>query len=110
MELNISYRHLDPSDALSAKIEEKVAHLKKYFHGKLKVDWVCSVDGHQQHKSEVNVHFGSKIFHANAVDKNLYVSLDIVLQKLEKQIQKKNGKIKNRMHKNIDHQINFSES
>lgn len=94
MELNISYRHLEPSDAVSAKINEKVGHLKKYFQGRLKVDWVCSVDGHQQHRSEVNVHYGSHNFHAHAVDKNLYHSLDLVLSKLEKQIKKKNEKLK----------------
>lgn len=98
MELNISYRHLEPSEAVSAKISEKVAHLNKYFHGKLKVDWVCSVDGHHQHRSEVNVHYGSNNFHAHAVDKNLYHSLDLVLHKLERQIQKKNEKLKDKIH------------
>ena len=100
MELNISYRHLDSSDAIKQKISEKADHLKKYFHGKLKVDWVCSVDGHQQHKSEVNVHFGAKNFHAHAVDKNLYHSFDMVLSKLEKQIRKVEDKTKN--HKQDD--------
>ena len=109
MDLKISYRHLEPSDSISAKIEEKVKHLKKYFQGKLNIDWVCSVEGHQQHKSEVNVTFGGMSFHAHAVDKNLYASLDLVIQKLEKQIQKKNEKLKNHIHKNIDHQVNYSE-
>lgn len=98
MELNISYRHIEPSEAVSQKISEKVEHLKKYFQGQLKIDWVCSVDGHQQHKSEVNVHYGSNNFHAHAVDKNLYHSLDMVISKLEKQIQKKSDQLKNNIH------------
>jgi putative sigma-54 modulation protein len=99
MEINISYRHLDSSPAVDAKIREKLEHLKKYFHGKMNVNWVCSVDGHQQHKSEVNINVGQNNFHANAVDKNLYNTLDMALNKIESQVRKKNEKVKDKIHR-----------
>lgn len=98
MEVRISYRHLEKSPAVDEKIMEKLEHLKKYFKGKLNVSWVCSVDGHQQHKSEVNINMGQKNFHAHAIDKNLYNTLDMALNKLEKQIEKQDSKRKDKIH------------
>lgn len=99
MNLKISYRHLDSSEAVSGKIKEKMNHLNKFFNGKMDVHWVCSVDGHDQHKSEVQVHIDGREFHANAVDSNLYKTLDIVVEKLEKQMRKHSEKIKNKIHR-----------
>lgn len=94
MEVKISYRHLDSSPSVNAKIEEKMQHLKKFFHGKLDAHWVCSVDGHDQHTSEVQVNVDGDQFHAHAVDENLYNTLDIAIQKLESQMRKKSEKNK----------------
>jgi putative sigma-54 modulation protein len=99
VDLKISYRHLDSSDSISSKIEEKIDHLKKYFSGKLEVHWVCSVDGHDQHKSEVQINVAGTRFHAHATDKNLYSTLDSVVAKLESQMRKKNEKLKDKIHR-----------
>lgn len=42
MKLNISFKHVDPSDALKSVIEEKSESLKKFFDGRITVDWVIS--------------------------------------------------------------------
>jgi putative sigma-54 modulation protein len=96
MNLTISYRHLESTPAIAQKIEDKASHLKKYFDGELKVDWVCAVDGNIQ-KSEVTVHAGQDHYHAKAEDQNLYKTLDEAISKLESQIRKKNNKSKKRM-------------
>jgi putative sigma-54 modulation protein len=109
MELSISYRHLDSTPSLDAKITEKAEHLKKYFQGKISVDWVCSVDGHE-HTSEVSVHAGHTRFHAHAADKCLYHTLDSALSKMEKQLSRKNSKLKNKIHGNSKEMImDYSE-
>ena len=97
MQLNISYKHLDSSEAIETQIKNKSSHLKKYFQGRLDVDWVCSIDG-QEHKSEVHVHAGHFTFHAHASDKNLYHTLDMALHKIEKQLSKKNELLKDKIH------------
>lgn len=99
MNLTISYRHLDSTESLDGKIRDKADHLKKYFNGNVDVNWTCSIDGHDQHKSEVHVHAGHSDFHAHAIDNDLYKTLDKVLSKIEKQIQKKNSQIKDHIHR-----------
>ena len=97
MNLKISFRHMDSTPSLETKIREKSEHLKKYFKGKIDVDWVCSVEA-EQHTSKVSVHAGHNYFHADATDNDLYKTFDAVLSKVERQIRKKYTKIKDHLH------------
>lgn len=97
MKLNITYRHLDPTPAIKAKITEKATHLKKFFHGKIEISWVCSIEN-KIHRSSVNVHASHNYFHAEAKSDNLYKTFDEVIEKLERQIMKKDSKAKDKIH------------
>ncbi len=98
MNVKISYKNLESSPSIEEKINDKLNHLKIYFSNKMDVNWVCSVDGHQQHKSEVNIHVGHHNFHAHAVDRDLYKSFDHVISKIESQIRKESDKNKDKPH------------
>ena len=87
MNLNISYRHMDSSPAVNDKIKQKVQHLEKFLDSSCKVDWVCTLDNDIQ-RSEVNVKSGHDLFHAKAESRNLYKTLDIIIEKLENQMRK----------------------
>jgi putative sigma-54 modulation protein len=100
MKLKLSFRHMEPSASIVNKIEEKAAHLKKYFRDQIDVHWVCSIHGHQQ-RSDVNVHAGSSHFHAFSESDCLYKSFDEVIQKIERQLRKKNDRYKNKIHSNL---------
>jgi len=97
MELRISFRHMEASPSIESKIADKVQHLKKYFRGKMKIDWVCSVEPHQ-HICEVNIKVDHLNFHAHASDRDLYHCLDLVIEKLEKQLRRKNDKLNDKIH------------
>ncbi len=105
MNVQISYKNLEASPSIEAKINDKLEHLKIYFDNKMNVNWVCSVDGHQQHKSEVNIVAGHHNFHAQSVDRDLYKSLDQVIHKIESQIRKENDKKKEKPHYRIREEI-----
>ncbi len=97
MNVNISYRHLKGTPSLDMQIQKKVEHLKKYFEGNVDVNWVCSIE-HNVHRSEVNVHAGHFYFHAEDENENLYKTFDGVLVKIEKQLRRKNRKLKDKIH------------
>ena len=71
--------------------------MKKYFHGEIDINWVCSVEG-ERHISDVNVHAGHNYFHAHSEDDNLYKTFDQVLSKIERQIKRKNNQSKDKLH------------
>ncbi len=98
MNLKIAYRHLESTPSIEEKIEQKARKLKKYFNGKIDVDWTCSVES-GQHISEVKVAGDQFTFHASSKDANLYHTFDNVINKLEKQLQKKKDQMKEKIHR-----------
>ncbi|MBT4762012.1 MAG: ribosome-associated translation inhibitor RaiA [Bdellovibrionaceae bacterium] len=97
MNLTISFRHMDSTPSLEEKIKDKAGHLKKYFKGKVDIEWVCSVEG-EGHLSKIAVHAGKNYFHAEAADENLYKTFDQALSKVERQIRKKHAQLKDHLH------------
>ncbi len=88
MDLQISYRNLEKTESIDDVISRKVEHLKKTFHEPLEIHWVCSIDGHDQHKSEVHLVNSDLNIHAKAIDRNLYKTFDMAIHKLEQQNRK----------------------
>ncbi|MCK5072514.1 MAG: ribosome-associated translation inhibitor RaiA [Bacteriovoracaceae bacterium] len=99
MELNISYRHLESSPSIEDKIHQKAFKLKKFFQGKMNVDWICSVEN-TIHSSEVTVTGDHFSYHATAESDDLYKTFDEVIPKLEKQLVRKKEQTRNTIHKN----------
>lgn len=98
MDLKISFRHLDHSDGIEEKIKEKASRLSKYFHGHFNVDWTCDMDG-DVHKSEVHVIGDHLSLHASSKKDNMYKTIDDALEKIEKQMSKKDNLVKDKMHR-----------
>lgn len=98
MDVTISYRHLEPSPSVDEKINQKLERLKKFFHGNFHIDWTCSVDK-DVHQSDVLVKGDHFSFHATASMDNLYKTIDEAVEKIERQLQKKNSMQKDKIHR-----------
>lgn len=98
MKVTIAFQNLEHTPSLDERIHEKTEKLAKYMDGKSQIKWNCYLKD-KYHVAEVNF-LGPKCdFHATAKSDSLYKTIDMVIQKLEKQITKKNGKVKNKMHR-----------
>ncbi len=104
MEVKVSYKHLESTPSIQEAVEKKAVKLKKYFDGKMYVDWICSVEG-DIHRSDVTVSGDDFQYHASSTNSGLYRTLDEVVQKLERQLRKKKEMIKNRIHRKKEAQI-----
>jgi len=98
MDINISYRHITSTDSLDEKIHQKAIKLKKYFQGRINVEWICSVDK-DIHASDVTITGDHFTYHAKAEADSLYKTFDEVIPKLEKQLAKRKDKTRNIIHK-----------
>jgi putative sigma-54 modulation protein len=97
MKLTITFKHLDHSAALDQRISEKSDHFSKYFRGSLDVHWFCSVqDG--KHWAECKIVGPGFTFFAKAHADNLYKSLDLVVDKIERQLEKRKAQSRDRIH------------
>jgi putative sigma-54 modulation protein len=97
MNLKISFKQLDHTPALDQRIKEKSEKLEKYFEGNISVSWVCWVH-ENKHWAEMKVHGPKFDFFAKGFADNMYKSLDIVVDKMERQFQKRKGIWKNQIH------------
>jgi putative sigma-54 modulation protein len=100
MKITITFKHLEHTPALDEKIEKKSKKLEKFFDGNFNVDWVCWCDDKAQHWAELKVHGHAFDFHAKADADSLYKALDLVIEKVEKQMLKQKSKLRNKLHKN----------
>jgi putative sigma-54 modulation protein len=97
MKLKISFKHLDHTPALDERIKEKSEKLTKYFQGNISVQWVCWVKDNQ-HWAEIQLHGPKFDFFAKACADNMYKSLDLVIDKMERQIEKQKDMKRNKLH------------
>ncbi len=98
MKVTITFLHLDHTDALDKKIRKKTQKLERLFEKGSSIKWTCYIKG-GQHYAELAVSGSSLHHHAIAHTDNLYKTLDIVVDKLYKQVKKHKEKRQNKLHR-----------
>ncbi len=97
MKITVSFLHLEHTPALDERIKEKSMKLKKYFQDRGTMKWSCYVKN-GEHYAEVSFHAGNNEYHAKAWSDTMYHTIDLVMDKMEKQILKQKEKY-NKMHR-----------
>ncbi len=100
MNFHITFKNMNPSDSLRAFIEEQSQGLAKFFDGKVTLTWVLS---HEKQNHVVHCHLvGDHMdYYGEGTTQDFKASIDLVLDKLEKQIQRHKEIVKNHLHKGI---------
>lgn len=98
MIVNMSFRHMDTTEALKAFTLEKTEKLQKYFNGKIHVVWNFSVE-HQDHIAHCHITGNHIDYFGEAVTGDLYASIELAVDKLERQLKKHKEIVKNRLHR-----------
>jgi putative sigma-54 modulation protein len=97
MNLNLTGRHLEITPAIRQHVSDKLAKLKNHFDNVIDVNIVLSVDKLQQ-KAEGSVHLSGKDLFVECDDENLYVAIDSMIDKLDRQIIRHKEKYEARRH------------
>jgi len=97
MNLNLTGRHLEITPALRQHVTDKIAKIKNHFDNVIDVNIVLSVDKLQQ-KAEGSVHLSGKDVFVESDDANMYVAIDSMIEKLDRQIIKHKEKFAARRH------------
>lgn len=99
MKLNFTFKHLDHSDALEAYTQERLQEISRFLlkdgHGK-----VCYGKTRDVFNVEVSINTREKYFKAVSHNYDVYLAVDEVVAKLEKQFLKLRKLVKD--HKNFD--------
>jgi putative sigma-54 modulation protein len=98
MKFIISGRNLELTDGLHAAVEEKIGKLEKYFTPDTEVHVTLSVEKDRQ-KIEVTIPVKGNIIRSEQVSNDMYVSIDLVEEIIERQLKKYKTKIADK-HRN----------
>jgi putative sigma-54 modulation protein len=94
MQVNITFRHLDPTEALKSHAREKVEHVQRYIDRPSGAHVVLYVEN-LQHHADITMKAGSFLVRGQARSPDMYASIDQAAEKIEKQLKKHKERIKN---------------
>jgi len=92
MNLTLTGVHLEITPAIRAYVLAKLDRVNRHFDHVIDVNVVLSVDKLRK-KVEANVHVRGKDIHAEAVDPDMYAAIDMLADKLDRQVLKYKEKI-----------------
>ncbi len=92
MNINITGRNIELTDGLKSAVEEKLSKLEKFFTPDTQCNVTLSVEKERQ-KIEVTIPVKGHIIRSEQVSNDMYVSIDLVLEVLERQLRKYRTKL-----------------
>jgi putative sigma-54 modulation protein len=95
MNIAITFRQLEASEAVKLYANEKVAKLQKFLREPLNAQVTLTLEK-LQHVAEVHLHAGSEHFHGSERSEDMYASIDKVIDKLDRQIRGSKGALQAR--------------
>ena len=104
MNLNITGHHVEVTPALREYVTSKLDKVIAHFDHVTRVAVILSVEKLKQ-KAEVTVHVSGKDIFVEADDADLYASIDSLVDKLDRQLQKHKQKITDHNHDSLKHQV-----
>ena len=93
METNFTFRHIEPSDALKQHALDKLGKLTKYEVLPAHIHVIFTKERFQ-HIVEITVNTNGVQYVSQEKEKDMYASLDLAVQKLERQLKKSKERLK----------------
>ena len=92
MQYIISGKNIDVTEGLKAAVQDKLGKLERYFTPETEVHVTLSVEKERQ-KIEITIPMKGNIVRAEQVSDDMYVSIDLVEEVIERQLRKYKNKI-----------------
>jgi putative sigma-54 modulation protein len=90
----VTFRHVEPSESVKEYAREKVGKIQKYLDGPIEANVTLGVEKHRHEADVVIIANGLKI-HGQETTGDLFSAIDLVMDKLDKQVKRYRDKLKN---------------
>lgn len=107
MNLTISGHHLEITPAIREYVTAKFERVTRHFDNVIDMNVTLSVDKLQQH-IEANVHLRGKDIHVEASDADMYAAIDLLADKLDRQVLKHKEKRYGDKHSDLKYQADVT--
>jgi putative sigma-54 modulation protein len=95
MNLNMTGHHLEITPSIRDYVSSKMSRINRHFDHVIDVSMILSVEKLRQ-KIEANVHLSGKDIFVESEDSDMYAAIDLLVDKLDRQIIKHKEKVKNK--------------
>lgn len=93
MQVNVTFRHMESSEALKGYAIEKTERLAKYLFEPIEIHWVLSVEK-IRHIADATITANGTTIKAQEATQDMYSAIDMALDKLEGQVRKHKERMK----------------
>lgn len=87
MDINVTFRHMEPSEELKSYVEEKVNKVKKYFDSPVEANIVLKVEKFR-HIADMTFSIDGNKIKATNESEDMYSSVDLTMDKIEEQLRR----------------------
>ena len=94
MQIAVTFRHMESSDAVRSYVEEKLAKVKKYIEEPIDAQVVLSVQKKIHHRAEVTMVAKGLTMKSTEEKDDMYAAIDLMVDKIERQLKRYKEKLK----------------
>jgi ribosome hibernation promoting factor len=93
MQFAVTFRHMEPTEALKSYARERMERVRKYLPDPISCHVVLSTERHN-HRIDVTFHLHNGLsVTGHEITENMYSSIDLCIAKIERQVRKYKGKL-----------------
>lgn len=97
MNLKISGRHLEVTPAIREYVNNKLSRIDRHFDKVIEAQVMLSIE-RLDHIAEITMRIHGKDIHCSAINENLYAAIDLLTDKIDRQVIKVKSKAQNHAH------------
>ncbi len=94
IKVSVTFRHIEPTEALKQYVEQKLHRIGKFFSRPLDAHVILAVESRECQLAEVELHAHGATLHGKEENQDLYAAIDLTIDKIERQIKKQKEKTK----------------
>lgn len=105
MNLLLTGHHVDVSPSLREYVEKKLERIVRHFDQIIDVAVILGVEQpsekEKRQRAEVNLRVKGQVFHLDQCAEDLYAAIDLLFDKLDRQVLKHKGKVKEHRNESV---------
>ena len=92
MQLHVTGHHVDITPALKKYVRTKLTRIVRHFDHVTDIHSILTVEK-LRHKAEATIMVSGRKIYAEATDENMYAAIDLLIDKLDRQVKKYKEKL-----------------
>ena len=93
MQISVTFRQLEPSDALKNYVSERLRKFKRYLEGPQEAHVVLGLEKFR-HLADVTINSNGRIIKGREENADMYAAIDLVMDKIDQQLRKMREKMR----------------